>query len=76
MSSPGTDLMGRPPGRPRNCWLQQINNGSLTGTRQSWRAAEDRGIAGRRYGPPLPMRYDGEIPNAILEWNADAERVS
>ena len=33
----------RPPGRPRNSWLQQINNGSLTGIRQTWRAAEDRG---------------------------------
>jgi len=33
----------RPPGRPRSYWLQQINNGSLTGIRQSWRAAEDHG---------------------------------
>jgi len=46
----------RPPGRPRNSWLQQINNGSLTCIRQSRRAAEDR--AGRRSGPPLPMHYD------------------
>ena len=29
----------RPPGRPRNSWLQQVDNGSLTGSRQSWRAA-------------------------------------
>ena len=36
----------RPPGRPRNSWLQQINNGSLTSIRQSWRAAEDRGHRG------------------------------
>ena len=33
----------RPPGRPRNSWLQHIDNGSLTCIRQSWRAAEDRG---------------------------------
>ena len=32
----------RPPGRLRNSWLQQINNDSLTGTRQSGRAAGDR----------------------------------
>ena len=36
----------RPPGRPHNSWLQQINNGSLRGIRQSWRAAEDRGHRG------------------------------
>jgi len=33
----------RPPGRPRNSWLQWISNGSLTGIRQSWRAVKDRG---------------------------------
>ena len=34
----------RPPGRPHNSWLQQTNKGSLTAMRQSWRAAEDRGL--------------------------------
>ena len=47
----------RPPGRPRSYWLQQINNGSLTGTRLSWRAAEDHG---HRWSL-LPMCYDDEL---------------
>jgi len=32
--------------RPRDSWLQQISNGSLTAIRQSWRAAEDCGHRG------------------------------
>jgi len=46
----------RPPGRPRNSWLQQINNGSLTGIRQSWRAVKDHG---HRWSL-LPMCYDND----------------
>ena len=41
----------RPPGRPRNCWLSQINNASLTGIRQSWRAAENHGHRGSSLRP-------------------------
>ena len=36
----------RPPGRPCSYWLQQVNTGSLTGIRQSRRAAENRGHRG------------------------------
>ena len=42
----------RPPGRPHNSWLQQINNGSLTGIRPSWRDAKDQGHHG--LSPLLP----------------------
>ena len=37
------DQWRKPPGRPCNSWLQQINNGSLTGIRHSWTAAVHRG---------------------------------
>jgi len=39
-----------------NSWLQQINNGSLTGIRQSWRATKDC----RHHGPLLPTCYDDD----------------
>ena len=54
----------RPPGRPRNSWIQRINNASLTGIRQSWRAAEDRtghrGSSLQASAAALLMRHDDD----------------
>ena len=48
----------RPPGRQCNSWLQQINNGSLTDIRQSWRAAKDRRHHGSLLRAFTPVCYN------------------
>ena len=59
MSSPGTDLM--PNGEDLDDHTTPgCSRLTMTGIRQSWRAAEDLGHRGSSYGPPLPMRYDDD----------------
>jgi len=36
----------RPPGRPRNIWIQQIGNGTPASWRQMWQSADERGHRG------------------------------
>jgi len=59
MSSPGTDLMPNG-GDLDDHTTPGCSRLTMTGIRQSWRAAEDLGHRGSSYWPPLPMRYDDD----------------
>ena len=48
----------RPPGRPRNKWLDQLRNDSTRPTGDLWRRAVDRGHGGATTRRPSPaMRH-------------------
>jgi len=47
----------RAPGRHRNTWIQQIDDGTPTGWRQAWRSAVVV-VGRRRNGPLLSTRDD------------------
>ena len=44
----------RPPGRPRNKWLDQLRNDSIRPTGDLWRRAVDRGHGGATTRRPSP----------------------
>ena len=44
----------RPPGRPRNNWLDQLRNNSTRPTGELWRRAVDRGHGGATTRRPSP----------------------
>ena len=45
----------RPPGRPRNKWLDQLRNDSTSPTGDLWRRAVDRGHGGATTRRPSPV---------------------
>ena len=46
----------RPPGRPRNKWLDQLRNDSTRPTGDLWRRAVDRGHGGATMRRPCRLR--------------------
>jgi len=81
MTSPGTDLMLNSEDllddRPRNSWLQQINNGSLTSIRQSQRAAGDRAHCGSSLRASAAYNDDDDLPrDAALYYAVCATALS
>ena len=54
MASYATGTWRRPPGRPRNNWLDQLRNYSTRPTGELWRRAVDRGHGGATTRQPSP----------------------
>ena len=54
LSRPPDRTWRRPPGRPRNKWLDQLRNDSRHPTGELWRRAVDRGHGGATTRRPSP----------------------
>ena len=54
LNRPPDHTWRRPPGRPRNKWLDQLRNNSTRPTRELWRRAVDRGHGGATTRRPSP----------------------
>ena len=54
LSRPPDRTWRRPPGRPRNMWLDQLRNDSTRPTGELWRRAVDRGHGGATTRRPSP----------------------